>query len=312
MQYRTFPSTGWKVSAVGLGTWNIGGQWGAVSREDALATVRAAVDAGINLIDTADAYGEPPGLSEELVGEALRGRRKDVYLATKVGNFARRAGHGLSFATPLHVALCCDASLHRLRTDTIDLYQCHLGGLEEPDVFLEAFDRLKAAGKIRAFGISTNSLKVLEAFNRGGQCAAAQVQYNLLAREAEADVLPYCRERGIGVLVRGPLMRGVLAGKYDKNTMFSDSVRGRWNTGDGRREYLALVEQADRLRFLARPGRTLAQAALAWLLANPAVTCPVPGAKGPDQARANAAAADVTLSADELKRARAPGVFTGG
>jgi aryl-alcohol dehydrogenase-like predicted oxidoreductase len=306
MQYRTFASTGWKVSAIGLGTWNIGGQWGAVSREEAVATVRAALDAGVNLIDSADAYGDPPGLSEELVGEAVRGRRHEIYLATKVGNFARRLGHALSFATPLHVTLCCDASLHRLRTDTIDLYQCHLGDLEQPDAFLEAFDRLRAAGKIRAFGVSTNTLEVLKAFNRDGQCAAAQVNYSLLAREAEADVLPYCREQGLAVLVRGPLARGLLAGKYAKDTQFGDSIRERWNSGAGRQEYLALADQVERLRFLERPGRTMAQAALAWLLANPAVTCPVPGAKRPDQARANAAAADLVLSADELKRLGAP------
>ncbi len=302
MQHRVFGTTGWKVSAIGLGTWNIGGQWGEVDRQTALDTVHAALDAGMNLIDTADAYGMPQGLSEEILGEALAGRRDGLYLATKVGNWARRFGHPLPYTAPEHVRVCCDASLGRMKTDCIDLYQCHIGNLDEPDVFLEAFDQLIAAGKIRAFGVSTNSLKVLQAFNRDGRCAAVQVNYSLLNREAEADLLPYCREQGIGVLVRGPLGRGLLAGKYDASSTFEDSVRERWNEAQ-RDEYLALVDQVDRLRFLETPERTMAQGALAWLLANPAVTCPIPGAKSPAQARANAAAADLALTDEELAKA---------
>jgi aryl-alcohol dehydrogenase-like predicted oxidoreductase len=291
MQYRILGSTGWKISAIGLGTWNIGGQWGPVSREDALATVGAA-----------DAYGEPPGLSEELLGEALRGRRANLYIATKVGNYARRSGHPLAFDTPDHVRLCCDASLGRMKIDTIDLYQCHMGDLEEPGVFLEAFDRLKAAGKIRAFGVSTNSLKVAQAFDSGGGLAAVQVNYSLLGRGAEKNLLPWCRERNIGVLVRGPLAKGILAGKYGRDSRFGDSVRSGWNDKN-RKEYLAMVEKVETLRFLEAKGRTMAQAALAWILSNPAITCPIPGAKSPDQARANAAAADVNLAPEEIAKA---------
>jgi aryl-alcohol dehydrogenase-like predicted oxidoreductase len=308
MQHRTLGRTGWKVSAIGLGTWNIGGQWGPVSEDQAVDTVRAAIDAGINLIDTADAYGEPPGLSEELVGRAIAGRRDEVYIATKVGNFARRHGHTLSYETPHHVRLCCDASLGRTKIDTIDLLQCHIGDLDEPDVFLEAFDQLERAGKIRAYGVSTNSLKVAKAFDPDPEArkglAAVQVNYSLLNREAERDLLPWCRENDVGVLVRGPLARGLLAGKYDADSTFSDSVRSRWNGGEGRKDYLRLIEQVDSLRFLSGAERTMAQAALAWLLANPAVTCPIPGAKSPEQARANAAAADVELTDDELGQVR--------
>ncbi len=302
MQHRILGKTGWKVSAIGLGTWNIGGQWGEVSPETAVATVRAAVDAGMNLIDTADAYGEPPGLSETYVGEAVTGIRDGLYIATKVGNFGRRHGHPLPFTSPLHVKLCCEASLGRMKIDCIDLLQCHLGNLEEPEVFLEAFERLRAEGKIRAFGVSTNSLRVAQAFNRDGELAAVQVNTSLLNRDAEADLLPWCREQDVGVLVRGPLARGLLAGKYGADATFDDSVRAKWNEGEGRQEFLAMIETVEKLRFLEAEGRTMARASLAWLLANPAVTCPIPGAKSPEQARANAAAADVTLTEEELAK----------
>ena len=301
MKYALFPSTGWKVSRIGLGTWNIGGQWGPVSADEAVATVHAALDAGVNFIDTADAYGDPPGLCEELAGQALAGRRTGIYLATKVGNYGRRMGHPLPFTSPMHVRLCCEASLWRLRTDMIDLYQCHVEG--PPEVFLEAFDALIREGKIRAFGISTNKPAVLETFNRDGRCAAAQLDYSAVARGAEKDILPACIEKKVAVIVRGPLAKGLLAGKYTEATQFADSVRNAWNSGKGREDYLARLKQVEALRFLERPGRTLAQAALALVLAHPAVTVAIPGAKSPAQARANAAAADLALTDDELRKA---------
>ena len=125
MQYRRLGKTDWPVSAISMGCWGIGGQWGPVADEEAIATIHAALDHGITLFDTADSYGL--GRSEELVGTALRDRHDGVYVATKVGNFARRIGAPLSYDTPHHIYLCCDASLGRLKRDTIDLYQCHLG-----------------------------------------------------------------------------------------------------------------------------------------------------------------------------------------
>src|SRR5579883_1899755 len=170
MRYRQLGKTGWQVSAVSMGCWGIGGQWGPVAEDEAIRTIHAAIDLGVNLFDTAESYGQ--GISEELVGRALRGHRQNVFVATKVGNFARRAGHPLSYLTPEHVYLCCDASLGRLKIDAIDLYQCHIGTLEDPSVFLEAFDRLIERGKIRHYAISTNSVDVLRRFNRDGRCAS--------------------------------------------------------------------------------------------------------------------------------------------
>ncbi|MGH2461162.1 MAG: aldo/keto reductase [Chloroflexota bacterium] len=300
MRYRPLGKTGWQVSAVSMGCWGIGGQWGAVAEAEAIRTIHAATDLGVNLFDTADAYGQ--GVSEELVGKALRGHRQGVYVATKVGNFARRAGHPLSYASPEHVYLCCEASLGRMKLETIDLYQCHIGTLEDPSIFLEAFDRLIEKGKIRHYAISTNSLEVLRRFNRDGRCASCQINYSILNPGAAADILPYCRENEIGTLIRGPIAQGVLAGKFDENTTFDDQVRVGWNQGEGRERFLRQVRQVEKLRFLARPDRTMAQAALRYVLANPGVTTAIPGAKNVAQIQANAAAADGELSAEDLAR----------
>jgi myo-inositol catabolism protein IolS len=305
MQYRTLGKTGWQVSTISMGCWGIGGQWGPVAADEAIRTIQAAIERGVNLLDTADAYGL--GVSEELVGHGVRGRRDRVYIATKVGNFARRLGQPLSYATPQHVYLCCDASLGRMKIDAIDLYQCHIGDLADPAIFLEAFERLTERGKIRAYGISTNSLAVAQAFNRAGNCAAVQLNYSLLNRGAADELLPWCREHTVGTLIRGPIAQGVLAGKFTPETRFDDSVRAGWNEGAGRERFLAQLAQVEQWKPMARPERTLAQLALAWVLATPGVTCAIPGAKNSAQIESNAAAAEITLSADE--RARLGGVL---
>lgn len=301
MRYRRLGKTGWNVSAVSMGCWGIGGQWGPVAEDEAIRTIHTALDLGVNLFDTADAYGL--GVSEELVGKALKGRH-DVYVATKVGNFARRLGHPLSYETPYHVYLCCDASLGRMKRDTIDLYQCHIGNLADPTVFLEAFERLVEQGKIRHYAISTDSVEVLERFNRDGKCAACQLNYSLLNRRAERELLPYCERNDIGTIVRGPLAQGVLTGKFTRETTFDDSVRAGWNEGAAHERFLSQLERAEQLRFLEKPGRTMAQAALQFVLANPAVTCPIPGAKNIRQITDNSTAADGELAPEELARAR--------
>lgn len=302
MEYRTLGKTGWQVSAIGFGAWNIGGQWGEVDEATAIDTIRAGFDAGINFFDTADAYGIPPGRSEQLIGRALQDRRDDVLIATKVGNYLRRAGHPLAYSHPGHVELCCDASLHRMKLDHIDLYQCHLANLTEPEVFLEAFDKLIDRGKIRAFGISTNDVAVARAFNRDGRCASVQLDYSLVNRDGEESLLPYCEQSQIGVIVRGPLAKGVAAGKFDAQSKFDDTVRQGWNEGAEREQFIERVQMVEKLRFLEREGRTMAQAALQFVLAHPAVSVAIPGAKRPDQVRANVAAADGALSEDELRR----------
>lgn len=306
MLYRTLGKTGWQVSVIGLGAWGIGGQWGPVERETALSTLKAAHDAGVTFFDTADIYGEPrQGQSEELVGEALRPVRDKVILATKVGYWGGPFDHKLPFTHPSHVELCCDASLHRLKADVIDLYQCHVGQLQDPTVFLEAFENLVRRGKIRAYGISTNTMRVAERFNRDGKCSAIQLDYSVVNRLPEENLLPYCKRHDIGVIVRGPLARGVAAGKFKRDATFTDSIRLQWNAGPERVKFLRQLEVVDRLRPLERPDRSLAKLALQFVISHEAVSVAIPGAKTPEQARANAAAGDAALDSSELEQVRA-------
>lgn len=304
MQYRTFGRTGWRVSAIGMGCWAIGGNaWGPTDDDDSIAAIHASLDAGVNLLDTADAYGI--GHSEELIRTALKGRdRSQVYIASKFGNFGRSQGHPLPFTSVHHVHLCCDASLHRLGTDHIDLYQCHIGEPAEPEMFLDALDELVAKGKVRAYGISTGSLAAVRAFHARGTCSVVQLDYSILNRKPEADLLPYCRENDIGTLIRGPLAMGKLTGKMTPDATFpEDDTRHRWvKDGEARAKFAADLEKVEGLRPLATGGRTLAQAALAFVLAHPAATVAIPGAKNPAQAVANAEAADRTLTETELAR----------
>ncbi len=300
MLQRPLGRTGLSTSAIGLGTWNIGGQWGAVSDEQAIATIDAAIDAGVNLLDTADAYGEPCGRSEELVGRAIKGKRDRLIIATKVGNFGRRQGVALSYESPLHVELCCDASLRRMRIDIIDFYQCHIGNLADYSVFLEAFESLRKKGKIRFGGVSTNSLEAVKAFDRDGKCQIVQLDYSLLNRAPEKELLPYCMEQQIAVLVRGPLAQGVAAGKFSRESVFDDSVRKSWNDGPAHENLLKRIDTIDRIKSHF-PGRNMAEVALQFVISHPAISAAIPGAKSPEQARANAAAGSAALHAAELK-----------
>lgn len=304
MIYRTLGDTGWQVSVIGFGAWGIGGQWGAVEMDQATDAMHAAVDAGVNFFDTADAYGLPFGDSEQMVGKALADRRDKVFIASKVGNFLRRYGKPLVYEDPATVELCCDSSLHRLKTDYIDLYQCHIGNLTEPDIFLDAFDNLIKKGKIRSFGISSNRLDVVKGFHREGRCSAVQLDYSYVHRDSEKDLLPYCLEQRIGTIIRGPLRKGICAGKFTPDSSFTDSVRERWNSGDGREQFLKELGVAERVRFLEQPGRTMAQVALQFVISHPAVTTAIPGSKDRAQAESNAQAGSAVLSADELDRVR--------
>ncbi len=299
MKYRKLGKAGWDVSAVSMGCWGIGGQWGPVEEKQAIDTIRAALDAGVNLFDTADAYGL--GQSEIYTGKALKDVRSKVYIATKVGNWARRYNDPPQLKSIYSITNCCDASLYRLGTDYIDLYQCHVGTPENPEIFVEAFELLKKQGKIREYAISTNDLPSLKALDAEGGCASCQINYSVLNRSAEKDILPYCLENNIGVLLRGPIAQGLLVDKFTAETRFEDSVRQKWNPdGNQRDDFLAKLDKVAALRSLVPKDSDMLTFALRFVLANPAVTCPIPGMKTPEQARANAAAADGELDAATL------------
>lgn len=303
MLYRKFGKTGWQVSVVGLGTWNIGNQWGELDDATAWATVRSALENGVTLFDSAESYGIPNGLSEERLGIALAGVRQKVYLVSKIGHWGKRTGQGVPKTTVDMIRLCAHACLHRLRTDWMDVVLCHEHNIQEPDIYLEAFEMLKQRGRIRAYGISTNDLEVLKRFNVNNTCSVVQLNYSLLNRTPEADILPYCREQGIAVMVRGPLARGLLSGNYSAETVFTDSVRSGWHKDEkSQADFEFRIAQIDKLKQLVKPGQEMVQAALRYVISNPAVSAVIPGARSPDQATSNALAGAALLSPAESKK----------
>ncbi len=301
MLMKSFGRLGWPVSAVGLGAWNIGNQWGDIDDATAWATVRAAYDAGMNLFDVAESYGIPNGLSEVRVGQALSGIRHNVILVSKIGNWGQRTAGAIPKTGVDSIRISGHAILGRLRTDWVDVILCHKGDLSDPTVYLEGFEALKDEGCLRAYGISTNDLDVLKRFNREGTCSVVQVDYSLLNRVAEEAFLPYCREHGIAVMVRGPLAKGLLSGRYTKDSVFTDSVRAGWSAGGAQQaQFEARVAQVGRLAEIVPPGEEMVQAAIRYTFSHEAVSVSIPGAKSANQARTNAAAGSRTLTEDEL------------
>ncbi len=298
MQYRGLGRTGIRVSEVGMGCWAIGGDaWGPVDDRTSDAAIRRAVDLGINLFDTADVYGR--GRSEEIVGRALQGRRDDAVIATKVGLWHSGGERPNAYTDPAMVIESCEGSLRRLRTDRIDVYQCHLWWDENTEVFVEAFDKLRADGKIRSYGVSTNEIDHLRHFDRNGTCEVLQFDYSILNRSPEAELLPYALEHQIGTLARGSLRMGILTGKFTPETTFPQGdIRRGWL---GEAWYADQLEQTERLRRLQSDDRPLSQIALSFVLSDPAVSTTIPGAKDPRQVEQNAAAAGTQLSDEERR-----------
>ena len=305
MLYRAFGRTGWQVSAMGLGTWNIGNQWGPIDEATAWDTVRTAFDCGVNLFDAAESYGTPNGLSEERLGRALAGIRHRVFVVSKIGNWGARTGQGVPKTTVDMIRLCAHASLHRLRTDWHDVLLCHEGNIADPLIYLDAFAALVEEGRLRAFGISTDNLEVLQRFNARGDCSVVEIDYSLVNLQAEAELLPYCQEHDIAVLVRGPLAKGLLSGRYTKASVFTDEVRQPLNAGGPQRaDFEAKLAHIERLAEVVAPGAAMVEKALQYVISHPAAPVAIPGAKSAAQARANAAAGARLLPADEMERLR--------
>ncbi len=303
MQHKPFGKLGWNVSAVGLGTWNIGNQWGEIDNATAWATVRAAYEHGMNLFDTAESYGIPNGLSEMRLGQALSGIRHNVYIVSKIGNWGKRTNGEIPKTGVDSIRVSGHAILGRLRTDYVDVILCHEGDLGDPTVYLEGFEALKAEGCLRAYGISTNSLDVLKRFNANGTCSVVQVDYSLLNRTPEDEFLPYCEENGIAVMVRGPLAKGLLSGRYTRESTFTDSVRAGWSNDPGQRQkFEAQVAQVEKLAQVVAPGTEMVNAAIRYTFSHSAVSITIPGAKSAEQAAMNAAAGERALSSDERAR----------
>ena len=208
MIYRTFGKTGWRVSVVGLGTWNLGNQWGELNDREATDIILAAIDNGMNLLDTAESYGIPNGMSELRIGKTLTSSMRDkLIIVSKIGNWGSRTGASVPKTGADAIRLCGHACLGRMQTDRIDVMLCHEGSIEDPTVYIEGFDTLCQEGFVRTYGISTNSLDVLKNFYElsNGVCAVVEVDYSLINRKPEAGFLDYCTEKNLGILVRGPI-----------------------------------------------------------------------------------------------------------
>jgi len=297
MEYTTLGTSDIEVSKIGLGTWQFGTEgWGFgqdFTDADALATMDKALELGINLIDTAEVYGD--GRSEEIVGRALGGRRERVVLATKVLPRHLRE-HDLIRA--------CDESLRRLNTDWIDLYQIHAADPYVPlTESMSGLAKLVRQGKVRSVGVSNFSVPLLraaaEAFT--GNIVSNQVRYNLLQRDIEREILPYCREHGITVIAYSPLAQGILTGKYDKEHLPTDAIRQRnpLFRADNLEQVFPVI---DLLREIGdEHGATPAQVALRWVTQQEGVIA-IPGAKRPGQVEENEGALDWSLTPDELAR----------
>jgi aryl-alcohol dehydrogenase-like predicted oxidoreductase len=300
MRHIELGRSGLTVSRVCFGTWQFGGDWGAVERDEAIAAVRTALDNDVTFFDTAQAYGF--GDSEALLAEALGDdiRRDDVVVATKGG--LRQAGGGVERdAGAGFLREGVEASLRHLGVEAIDLYQVHWPDGQTP--FEEtgaALEQLKAEGKIRHVGVSNFSPGQMEELSRTVDVETDQPPYSLFNRGIEAEVLPHCREHDVGVLVYGPLSHGLLSGSFDPSTM----AEGDWRrdhepfAGDNLERNLEAVE---RLRgFAEQRGCTLPQLAVAWVLAQPGVHVAIAGARRPAHVEGIAPAAEIDLSEDEL------------
>ena len=315
MQLRNLGTSGLKVSPLCFGAMTFGEPDASsfmhqvASPEDVVfAMLETALEAGVNFIDTADVYGQD-GLSERVLGRwfAETGRRDEIVLATKF-RFSMPYGKG---ASRRHIVKACEESLRRLRTDHIDLFQVHMQDASVPEEeTLRALDDLVRAGKVLYLGVSnyaayrltdavwTSRLHGLERY------VSAQMQYSLVERSIEREHVPVCREHGLGILPWSPLARGFLTGKYRKDQPPPEGGRlTRWKRflekADTPQSWAVLAAMDE---VVAETGATHASVALAWLMAQPCVTSVIFGARTVEQVKANLAAAELQLSADQLQR----------
>ncbi|MEU5642695.1 aldo/keto reductase [Streptomyces milbemycinicus] len=298
MEQREFGRIGRKVSVVGLGTWQLGADWGEVGEDDALAVLDAAVESGVTFFDTADVYGD--GRSEQLIGRYLRScPDARIFVATKMG---RRLPQLAENYTLDNFLAWTDRSRANLRVDTLDLVQLHCppSSVHSSAAVFDALDTLVDQGRVAAYGVSVETCEeALAAIERPGT-ASVQIILNPFRLKPLERVLPAAAAAGVGIIARVPLASGLLSGRYTKDTVFPEDDHRMYNrhgemfdqgeTFSGV-DFAAGVEAAVEFGELAPEGATPAQTALRWVVQQPGVTSVIPGARSPEQARANAAAA---------------------
>jgi aryl-alcohol dehydrogenase-like predicted oxidoreductase len=305
MQARRLGKTGQTVSEIGFGAWAIGGSWGETDDAESLAAMNAAVDAGVTFFDTADVYGD--GRSERLIAQLLRERDEELFVATK---FGRRAPLDVAEYTYDNLRSWLERSRENLGVDAVDLVQLHCPVWETyytPSVF-DACDRLVDEGLVRAYGVSVEkveeALKAIEYPN----VATVQIIFNIFRQRPAELFFEQARRRDVGVIVRVPLASGLLTGKFSRDTSFSPDDHRAFNRHGEQFDvgetfagvdYELGLEVVEELRALVPECATLAQLALRWILSFEAVSTVIPGAKSPEQARANAEAAALRPLDDE-------------
>jgi aryl-alcohol dehydrogenase-like predicted oxidoreductase len=300
MEERTLGRTGKPVSVVGLGTWQLGGDWGDIDDGTAFAVLDAAVDGGVTLFDTADVYGD--GRSEQLIGRYLQQRPDaDVFVATKMGRREEQLPENYLLD---NFREWTDRSRRNLQTDTLDLVQLHCPptAVYRDDRVFDALDTLVSEGRVAAYGVSVETVEeALLALARPG-VATIQIILNAFRQKPLDEVLPKAAEAGVGILARVPLASGLLSGRYTRDTTFPPNDHRNYNrhgeafdVGEtfAGVDYDTGVEASHRFAALAPDGLTPAQLALRWIIDQPGVSSVIPGARTPEQARGNAAAAGV-------------------
>ncbi len=294
MKYRKLGKTGLKVSVVGIGTWQFGGEWGKDFQQDEVDRMFArGKELGINLIDTAECYGDH--LSESLIGKAIKGTRKDWIVATKFGHKFHSHMNRTEPRTPADIRQQLDASLKALQTDYVDLLQYHSFGDDTffDDEVLATVQDLKRSGKIRHIGNSVGSngnVKQIQASEKMN-IEVIQIIYNRLDKTPETTTFPVCIEQGLGVLARVPLASGYLSGKYKPGTTFKSSDYRSGQKAEDRDKKLAEVMKLHETEV--PKGVPMAEWALAWVLKHPAVTSVIPGCKDVAQVESNARAVEL-------------------
>lgn len=298
MEYRRLGRTDMTVSAIGFGAWAIGGTWGAVRDEESIAALHAAVDAGVNFVDTADVYGD--GRSERLVARLRRERKGDtIFVATKAGRrLPKQTPDGY---TRENLTAWVDRSLKNLEMEAVDLLQLHCPHpqvYDRPEVF-GVLDDLVKAGKVRHYGISVETVEEARRGIRHPGVRSVQIIFNMLRLKPAEAFFPEAKAGGVGILARVPLASGLLTGKLTKQSTFAADDHRRFNReGEAFDKgetfsgvpYEVGLEAVERLRGLVPRGATFAQLALRWILMFDAVTCTIPGAKTAAQARDNTGA----------------------
>ncbi len=309
MNYRPLGRTGWKVSDISFGAWAIGGAWGDVPESDALAALNAAIDSGVNFIDTADVYGD--GRSERLIAQLKKNRREEITVATKAGRrLPKQTVEGYSRQ---NLNLWIEDSLRNLSTDALDLLQLHCPPtplFDRAEVFGMLDDFVKA-GKIRYYGVSVEKIDEAMRAIEYPNVQSVQIIFNCFRQRPADEFFEQAKRRKVGILARVPLASGLLTGKLRRDSTFAADDHRNFNRGGqafdvgetfSGVDYETGLQAVEEIRALLPAGMSVSQFALRWILMFDAVSCAIPGGKRPEQVRENCAASDLPPLSDQVMR----------